>query len=386
MSWFSNKPKIPDVWISTALDDGCKGPCYPGSLVSGTITLQSPVERNLELAQACFVGHAITHSRRSEGSGKNSSEIYYRDDANLFMLEQSLSLHTTVQSGQVYSWQFQFEFPHASGIVSSSPYTGDTAVSGIYTNISHSLPPSFGLTRTQNEYAAVEYKVQAMFKFDDIPEPFAVDLQPLNFVPHNPRPQNPRFAEFVKPSQQYSSTRLTGGQKSFGHSFKDKLSSQTPSVRLYMKTTVPQHVTTSGSFPIYACIEMDSFSNPGIDIPVINISLKSLKLCQYTLYRSLKYKGISTRREHQATYEELVHLNAVPEWRQVERQHGKTDERNFIYFPAAFEARIPGATCPSFQTFNINHNFQLEFKLEAEVCEKKFEYKVEVPNVIVYPT
>jgi hypothetical protein len=348
--------------------------------------LQSPAERKLELAQACFFGHAMTHSRRSEGSGNNSRTIFYRDDANLFMLEENLALHTTIQPGQVYSWHFQFLFPHASGVVSSSPYTGDTAVSGIYTNGSHSLPPSFGLTRTQNEYAAVEYKVQAMFKFDDKKEPFVVDLEPLSFIPYNPRPQNPRFAEFVKPSQQYSSTRLTGGQKSFGHSLKDKLSSQTPSVRLYMKTTVPPHVTRSGSFPIYACIEMDSFSDPAIDIPVINISLKSLKLCQYTFYRSLKYRGSSSRREHQATYEELVPLNAVPEWRQVERQQGKTDERNFIYFPAAFEARIPGATCPSFQTFNINHNFQLEFKLEAEVCEKKFEFKVIVPNVNVYPS
>lgn len=154
-----------------------------------------------------------------------------------------------------------------------------------------------------------------------------------------------------------------------------------------MKATVPPYLTTSGSFPIYACIEIDSLSHTNIDLSLINIKIKSLKLCQYTFYRSLIYHGITAfHREHQATYEGLVNLNAVPEWRQVERRHGKTPDRSFLYFPAAFEARIPGDVCPSFRTFNINHNFQLDFKLEAEVCEKKFEFKVVVPGVVVFPT
>ena len=154
-----------------------------------------------------------------------------------------------------------------------------------------------------------------------------------------------------------------------------------------MKATIPPCVTTSGSFPIYACIEIDSFSAAAIDLPLIDIKIKSLKLCQYTFYRSLRCHGVTSYgREHQATYEELVPLNTVPEWRQVERQYGKTNGRSFTYFPAAFEARIPGDTCPSFRTFNINHNFQLEFKLEATICEKKFEFKVEVPNVVVFST
>jgi hypothetical protein len=154
-----------------------------------------------------------------------------------------------------------------------------------------------------------------------------------------------------------------------------------------MKASLPPHVTTSGSFPVYACIEIDSFSGAAIDVPLIDVKIKALKLCQYTFYRSLRCHGVEFYgREHEATYEELVPLNAVPEWRQVERQQGQGQDRSFTYFPATFEARIPGDICPSFQTFNINHNFQLEFKLEATICEKKFEFKVEVPNVVVFPS
>ena len=387
MGIFSRKPKLPDPYISIALDDHCRGACYPGTQVSGTVTLQSPVQRHIQVAQVSFSGHARTHSYKTEGSGNNSRTIYFQDDATLFQDDQNLAHNTTIPQDQAHSWRFEFQFPHTSGVVGSSPYDGETVISGIYTSDSHPLPPSFALMRSEHEYAIVEYKVQACFHFEDEKEPFVIDLEPLNFLPYHPRPQPPSFAEFIKPAQQYSSSRLIGSEKSFKHSLRDKFSSQTPSVNLIMKTTVPPHLTTSGSFPIYACVELDTFSDPTIEIPLVNMTIKSLKLCQYTFYRSLRYRGVSVRdREHQATYEDLVPLNAVPESLQVERRDGNSGHRKFAYFPASFEARIPGATCPSFHTFNINHNFQLEFKLEADICGKKFEFKVDVPNVVVFPS
>ena len=386
MGIFSRKPKLPDPYISVTLDDQCRGACFPGTQVSGTVTLQSPVQRHITVAQASLSGHAKTHSYKTEGSGNNSSTIYFQDDATLFEVDQNLSHNTIVPQDQICFWRFEFQFPHTSGLVGSTPYTGATATSGIYANDLHPLPPSFSLMRSAHEYAIVEYKVQASFQFDGEKEPFVMDFAPLNLVPYNPRPQQPSFAEFIKPAQQYSSSRLIGCEKSFKHSLRDKFSSQTPSVKVVMKTTVPPNLAPSGSFPIYACVEIDSFSDPAIDVPVVNIKITSLKLCQYTFYRSIRSRGVSVHnREHQATHEELVPLNAVPEWCEVERREGTSGDRKYVYFPASFEARIPGATCPSFQTFNINHNFQLEFKLEAEVCGKKFEFKVDVPNVVVYP-
>jgi hypothetical protein len=59
--------------------------------------------------------------------------------------------------------------------------------------------------------------------------------------------------------------------------------------------------------------------------------------------------------------------------------------KNVWFYPATFEARTPGTTCPSFRTFNINHNYQIEMKVEIEVCGKSFEFKIEVPDVVVLP-
>lgn len=233
MGLFSHKPEIPDPYISIVFDADCEGPRLPGSNVSGTIKIQTPVPRQIELAQVCFFGHAMTHSYRSEGSGNNSQTIYYRDDASLFQLEQNVFSQTWLPQEQPYTARFQFQFPHATaGLVGPSPYTGETAYSGIYMSDSHPLPPSFNLTRSAHEYAIVEYKIQVMAKFQDSKEPCVVDFEPLNFVPYNPRPQNVPFSEFVKPAERYSSSRLIGEAKSVRRSFRDKFSSATPSVRL----------------------------------------------------------------------------------------------------------------------------------------------------------
>ena len=231
MGLFSQKPKIPDPYISIVFDADTQGPRIPGSNIAGTIKIQTPVPRHVELAQVCFFGHAMTHSRKSEGSGNNSRTIYFRDDARLFQLEQNVFADLWLPQEQMHTGRFQFQFPHScGGLVGPSPYTGKTAASGIYMNDSHPLPPTFNFTWTPNEYAIVEYKVQVMVKFQDSTDPFVVDFEPFNFAPYNPRPQNVPFSEFVKAAERYSSSRLVGEVKSVRHSFRDKFSSQTPSV------------------------------------------------------------------------------------------------------------------------------------------------------------
>ena len=236
MGIFSQKPKIPDPYISIVFDTDCQGPRCVGSNISGTVKIQSPVPRRVELAQVWFFGHAMTHSCKSEGSGNNSRTVYFRDDARLFQLEQNVFADIWLPQEQMNSGRFQFQFPYScGGLQGPSPYTGRTATSGIYMNDTHPLPPSFNLTRTSTEYAIVEYKVQVMVKFLDSAEPFVVDFDPFNFAPDNPLPQEVPFSEFVRASEKYSSSRLIGEAKSFGHSFRDRFSSQTPSVRCLSK-------------------------------------------------------------------------------------------------------------------------------------------------------
>lgn len=214
----------------------------PGSPISGTVKIQSPVPRQIELAQACFFGRAMTHSYKHEGSGNNSRTVYFRDDARLFQLDQKMFTDLWLPQEQMYTGRFQFQFPHScGGLTGPSPYTGRTASSGIYMNDSHPLPPTFNLTRSHNEYAIVEYKVQVVVKFQDSADPFIVDFEPFNFAPYNPRPQNVPFSEFVKTSERYSSSRLVGEEKSVRSSFRDKFSSQTPAVKPLLQGTTCTH-------------------------------------------------------------------------------------------------------------------------------------------------
>ena len=127
MGIFSRKPHTPEPSISLILDEYCPGPFHPGSVISGTATLQSPVQRYLQLAQVSFFGHAMTHAYESEGSGKDSNSIYFRDDASLFRINQCLSQSTTIERHQISSWRLQFTFPHFASLVGPSPYTGKTA-------------------------------------------------------------------------------------------------------------------------------------------------------------------------------------------------------------------------------------------------------------------
>ena len=78
-------------------------------------------------------------------------------------------------------------------------------------------------------------------------------------------------------------------------------------------------------------------------------------------------------------------LNSIPEFVNAALQYSTSGDRKVWMYPASFEVRVPGSTCPGFSTFNINHQFRVLMTIEAEIAGKKFEYKVEVPDVVVLP-
>jgi hypothetical protein len=284
-------------------------------------------------------------------------------------------------------WRFDFQYPYETQLIGESPYPRETESSGIYTNLAHALPPSFLLDIGSSSYAKVEYIVQAVFQFEGEKYPQVVQLPPLSLAPLSQGPHQPRLVEFTKPSEQYASSRLLEGvEKSFRGSFKDKFSSHTPSVNLALKASVPTLLDTASAFPIYVCAEIDSPSTTAVTIPKVNIKITKLTLCQYTFYRAVSERNYSSyRTESQFTHEDLLLLNALPDTLDVTQRDRFDGVKNIWFYPATFEARTPGTTCPSFRTFNINHNYQIEMKVEIEVCGKSFEFKIEVPDVVVLP-
>ena len=380
-----SRDKIPEPYISVALDEACHDPFHPGARITGTITLQNPVQRQLCRSQISFFGHVVTHNTRTESSGtgqnRSSRTIHYHDDAELFCFNEALSHDITIEQDQTYTWRFDFTFPGMTASGRAGVYTRDTASSGIYTEESHPLPPTFREATGPSHYAMVEYNVQTLFSFYDREDPYVAQLEPLIFLPFSPPPPN-TLTEVAKPTEKYSSSRLVGQEKSFKHSVRDRFSSQTPHVYFTMKASLASHLVTSSAFPIYACVEIGPFSDPSISIPSIDIKIKSLKLHPITFYRALRVRG-SSRPEHEVMDDYSILLNAVPENRLVQQQHITVEDKKTTCYPATFEARIPGDACPTFRTFNINHTYLLKVTVEAEICGKTFEHKFEVPDIMI---
>jgi hypothetical protein len=390
MNFFGSR-RSPPPCVSFFLDPHCQETFQPGSRISGTVRFTAQARCNIEYAELQFAGHSITHSHRQQRNGPNGQNrrtIHYHDDALLFRYSQYLTKDMFLDEGMNNDWRFEFAFPYDTGLVETNPfYTSSWA--SIFTTSTHTLPPSFAHALSSIHYATVEYNLQAVFQLEGEKEPHIIQLpDPLKLLPHSQGPHQPRLVEFVKPSQPYSTSRLVGAEKSFGGSIKDKFSSGTPTVNVTLKASVPTLLDTAAAFPIYVCAEIDSPSVDTVAIPAVIISITKLQLCQFTFFRAIRQSRWGTAfadSERVSHDENLVYLNAVPEHSTVEQKHGSNGDRKFWYYPASFETRVPGGTCPTFQTFNINHNFRTELTVSAEICGKKFEFKIDVPDVVILP-
>ena len=240
----------------------------------------------------------------------------------------------------------------------------------------------------------MEYTIELTCHFEGEKTPLVVRLPaPLDFLPtpSGPQgyiPQSP-FAEFVMKSKRFSSSRLTGAEKSFGNSFKDKFSKHTPSVDVVLKVSLPTSVTAGSSFPIYACLEVFNPSTAEISLPVAEIRVKSLEWHQQVYYRAL-LKSSPNSGEHEDQCTSSTALNTLPESQWVDPREKGLGEKGKVqstdrswYYPGTFEARIPGDTGLSLRTRNIDCGYMSELKLQTEICGKEFEFKVETGVVVV---
>lgn len=210
-------------------------------------------------------------------------------------------------------------------------------------------------------------------------EPFIHNAnQPLVFCPHQAAHQS-GFVEFVRPPQNYASSRLSGEQKSIGHSVRDRFSSRTPSIIVVMKASVPVSVPVAAAFTVHTCVEIEGMSHPSIYIPSVDLTIKSLKLIPITAWRALKVERsghfFGDSPEHEVIREETVRLNALADTITAGQQ--QLENGNKLMFPASFEARIPGSICPTFRTLNIIRSYMVQMTLAAEISGKAFEHKLE---------
>ena len=106
-------------------------------------------------------------------------------------------------------------------------------------------------------------------------------------------------------------------------------------------------------------------------------------------YRAIR-KNRHSPDAHEAFRYSPVAMNTIPESQWVDRRERHVSEKGVVqqgsqswYFPATFEARIPGDTGLSLQTTNIHRMYLLELKLEAEICGKVFDLVTKVGVTIV---
>ncbi|KXS98650.1 hypothetical protein AC578_10072 [Pseudocercospora eumusae] len=402
MGIFSRKEKIVPPQVAIHLDHA--GPYAPGLPITGSVHVQTPVPRPISSVAITCVGKATTHNIRrvqragagvGMASGPNTSTrrtIHYHDDAQLFREAQGLFSDTELIPEKPLTTQFSLTIPWGTEDVhGGGPYVEGRSNPEAYTTRSHPLPPTFVHQHDSDRYASIEYGLQVLIHFaDGSSEPYASPVKGFVLIPlPNHSPSDARFLESIRPSEKYSSSRLTGAEKSAIHSFKDKFSSSTPSVNVVLKARTVSIVPTGSSFSIQTCAEIDSFSVDSISIPSVQLRIRDVKLMPITFYRALRVESLASssldRGEHEEIDEEKILLNANPDTQTVQGEQRMAENSSKLVFPATFEARIPSSVCPSFRTLNINRTYRLKMVLRADICGKEFEHKFELSVAVDTP-
>ncbi|USW54062.1 Putative arrestin-like protein [Septoria linicola] len=319
MGIFTRKERIPEPYVSVSLDEHCRDPILPGTQVSGNLLISSPTQRAVRSAEAVFSGRVTTSCIRyvngptvGANNRRTRRKVRYYDEVEILRQSQTLVEGISLDPTNALTLPFSFTCPdHTNFLTGASPYTAGYTNPEAYDTGAHALPPTLNHSHGSEHYAVVQYGVQLVVHFHDSQEPFLSAPQPIVICPRKTGLQGP-LAEYITPAQKYSSSRLTGQQKSFMSSVKDKFSSETPSVNVVLKARTATVVPSGDSFVTQTCVEIDSFSTQGIDIPVVEICISQLKLLPVTFFRALKvstYGWSSDRPEHEIVDEDKLILS-----------------------------------------------------------------------------
>lgn len=376
------------VEVSVALEEESKRPLVAGSPINGFVQINTRTPTQLRSAEIILFGRAVTHYAKLEAVIGQPVSLDFADDSRLFRVNNLLAQDQFVDRPLTLGFHLQLP-QRIEAPTTENPYAVETRYKGTYSETTHPLPPSFSMIAGTKHFAVVEYNIQAVLQFEgekrsmtvQLPEPLLVLLSDYAQIPQR------QPVEFVKFPEKYSSSRLLGSGRSMRTSFSDRFSSSAPSVNVVMKASVPGAVTTGRPFEFNVAVEIDSLSAPNISIPSILLRVIELQLWKVTYSRCLRPNGEEAYGGHrvlEANAREPV-MNAVPESTLVQQQPRTSEDRKFWSYATTFEARVPGSVCPSFKTFNISHTGRIKMKVEAEICGKKFQYEVDVPDVLVAP-
>lgn len=385
------KSNAPPVEAFVVLDESSRRPLVAGALISGSVKINAQAGKQLRSAEIIMFGRAVTHAAKFEAVNGEAVSLDFADHSNLFRINNLLAQEQYVGPGQPLTLNFNLQLPHRiEAPTTANPYTNETRYKGEYVETTHPLPPSFSMIAGARHFAVVEYNVQAVLQLEDEKYSMTVQLpEPLLVLLSNsgPIPQRQPM-EFIKLPEKYSSSRLLGNSKSKRGSFTDRFSSNVPSVNVVMKASVPGIVTTGRPFEITVAAEINSPSAPSVSIPSILFRIVDLQFWKVTHLRCLRPnpdEAFGGHRVHESKAQEPLPLNALPQSALVQQQSGTNGETKIWSYAAAFESRIPGSACPSFSTFNISLSYRIKMTVEAEICGKKFEYEVDIPDIFVAP-
>ncbi len=283
-------------------------------------------------------------------------------------------------------------FPQANFPIGLSPHANESRYGGVYTVEPHPLPPTFAFAANASTYLAVKYNIQASFQLAGEKHAFTAELpEQLVVLPRSLEQPPVHLMEITKAPIKVTDSRLPGGSEpkpksSFRRGFADKFSSSSPGIEVALKASLPTTVATGGTFPIQLLIQIDSRSTPSGSIPYINIRVTEINLYQRPFLRSLLVAdGGHGHRVVESKCEEAVPLNTLPSACKAQQASGSSGDKKICTYSAEFESRVPGTTCPTFSTVNVNQRFRIRMLVEIDICGKAMGFEVDVPEVVIVP-
>ncbi|KAK5170326.1 uncharacterized protein LTR77_004913 [Saxophila tyrrhenica] len=376
--------------VTITLDNDSTGPFHPGSRVSGNVSFPHDPHKPIQKAEVVLFGRATTRIPRKGATNGELTLLQFDDTAEIFRSVQHVPLDRDVKNdtGENYEWRFDLRFPETTSLTSKSPYADESRFEGAYTLETHALPPSFSMVASASTFAVVGYHVQARLQFEGEEEPLIAQFpEQLVLLPRAAQQQPRQPIEVVKSAVRFSSPHLLPSASGSRSSFRilgGNFSSKAPTVNVGLRANLPTTLATGASFRLSTTVEISSPSSSNITIPTINVRVKTLRLFQRTYLRALRVApGGTGHRVVETKCEEAVLLNTLPPSIDVSRQHATDGVEKVWTYPAEFESRVPGTTCPCFSTVNINQGFRTDLVLEVTICGKAVEFVVEVPEIVV---
>jgi hypothetical protein len=409
----SKKNSAPVPTINVNLNTSQDHVFKPNDIVSGHITLSTPIPLSPQAIEASLWGHSSVWTRHTQHKSDNTTDDYhhYRDNVPLFNITFNVLTEKHLQPGRTYTFPFQFSFPEGTNTSRVGGYKDDN--DSRWTVHPHRLPPTFmwGAQVDYPDHAMITYGVTGRLVCAGVgagkkgDEPIE-DVAPVIFSPYNAHANQPFTVVPHTKTFALASSALAGQDASslgFRKKMSDRFSSSTPKLDFELSIEIPDYLTSGSEFRFRSTFNVLGKSHNVVAIPTLTFKVLKLELLDFTFLRAPRdlqadlttignhYDRSPSNRptgpyvkghEEYQLRENKTALNSLPDSRAIQLEEiMAVGEKKGIEQARGcevwFGARVPGYVPPSFASFSVRRSYSVKVKMEVEVAGKKFEYAIE---------